>query len=151
MKGLRVVITALAAFLASGYALAAVMTNERVPVSLSLVIPCTGENVTLQGDLHLVDAVTINANTVHFVQVFNPQELTGFGSSRAAYRGVGVTRSDLTFNVNGFPAQGTFVNNFRIIGQGRAANYMIHENLHVTVNANGAVTSAFDDFKATCT
>jgi len=128
------------------------MTNEKVPISLSVVIPCTGDNVTIQGPLHVVDAITLNANTVHLTQEANPQDVSGVGSlSHAMYRGVGVTRSDLNFNVNGFPAQETFVDNFRIIGQGRAANYMIHENAHVTINANGVVTTAFDDFKATCT
>lgn len=152
MRYLSVVITALAAILASGYALAAVMTNEKVPISLSVVIPCTGDNVTIQGPLHVVDAVTINANTVHLTSEANPQDVSGVGSlTHAMYRGVGVTRSDLNFNVNGFPAQETFVNNFRIVGQGRAANYMIHENTHVTINANGTVTSLLDNFKATCT
>lgn len=29
-------------------------------------------------------------------------------------------------------------------------NFMVHENFHVTVNANGTVTSVHDNFSVTC-
>jgi hypothetical protein len=44
----------------------------------------------------------------------------------------------------------TFVNNFRIIGQGPGNNFVLHENFHLTINANGEVTTVHDNFSADC-
>src|SRR5437870_11727085 len=44
----------------------------------------------------------------------------------------------------------TFVNNFRIIGQARGNNFLIHENFHITINANGRVTAFVDNFSVDC-
>lgn len=54
------------------------------------------------------------------------------------------------FDVVAFPLNVTFVNNFRIIGQGPDNNFLVHENLHMTVNPNGALTSFVDNFSLTC-
>jgi hypothetical protein len=44
----------------------------------------------------------------------------------------------------------TYVNNFRIIGQGPGNNYLIHNNFHYTINANGELTAWVDNFSAEC-
>ena len=44
----------------------------------------------------------------------------------------------------------TFVNNFRIIGQGPGNNFLLHEDFHITVNANGDVITSHDNFSADC-
>lgn len=54
------------------------------------------------------------------------------------------------FDVAAFPLDVTFVNNFRVIGQGRDNNLSVHENPHMTVNPNGALTSFVDNFSLTC-
>lgn len=61
------------------------------------------------------------------------------------YQGTGETRSDMHFDVVAFPLNVTFVNNFRIIGQGPD-----NKNLYMTVNPNGALTSFVDNFSLTC-
>jgi hypothetical protein len=147
-----------AAFIASGASALAVTTSESIPLDALVFVPCSasgqGEDVTLQGRLHVLDSVQINANTVHVKQQFNPQDVSGVGSvTGTKYRGTGVTEDALNFNAgpNGFPIQATFVNNFRIVGQGTAGgNLQLHENAHVTVNANGVVTTAIDNFSLTC-
>jgi hypothetical protein len=42
------------------------------------------------------------------------------------------------------------VNNFRIIGQGRGNNFLVHENVHLTITANGDVGTAHDNFGVEC-
>jgi hypothetical protein len=42
------------------------------------------------------------------------------------------------------------VNNFRIIGQGKGNNFLVHENLHLTINANGVATAVHDNFSIDC-
>jgi hypothetical protein len=44
----------------------------------------------------------------------------------------------------------TFINRFDMIGQGQAPNFSVHETFHVTVNADGSVTSFHDNFSITC-
>jgi hypothetical protein len=39
-----------------------------------------------------------------------------------------------------------FINNFRIIGQGPVNNFLVHETLHFTINADGTVTVFHDNF-----
>jgi len=51
---------------------------------------------------------------------------------------------------SGLPFTFTSVNNFRIIGQGPGNNSVVHENTHITINANGTITASVDNFKATC-
>jgi hypothetical protein len=44
----------------------------------------------------------------------------------------------------------TFVNNFRIIGQGPGNNFLVHEVFHITFNANGSITAFVDKFSVDC-
>jgi hypothetical protein len=65
----------------------------------------------------------------------------------AKYQGTGDPRD--SFNgVVGF--EETFVNNFRIIGQGPGNNFLVHENFHITVNVNGTLTVFRDNFSVEC-
>ena len=44
----------------------------------------------------------------------------------------------------------TFVNNFRMIGQGPGNNFDVHENEHITVTPDGTVSVFHDNFSVTC-
>ena len=46
--------------------------------------------------------------------------------------------------------QDTFINNFRIIGQGPGNNYLVHQTVHLTVNANGVVTASVSNSSVEC-
>jgi hypothetical protein len=132
-----------------------VTTSTIFPISLTVFVPCAnggaGENVALSGNLHDLFSVTLDGSGgFHLTASDNPQGVTGTGlTTGATYQGTGVTR----FNANS-PAGGTnvftFVNNFRIIGQGSGNNLLVHENFHVTVNPDGTVTSFHDNFSITC-
>ena len=155
MKRLRVLLPVTIALLISTAGSAAVVENARFPISLDVFIPCaaggSGEVVTLTGDLHVLMSSTVNGNNVHFSAQFNPQGISGVGvTTGEKYQGTGITRSDLNANVQDFPFTNTFVNNFRIIGQGIENNFVIHENFHVTINAGGRITAYIDDFSSEC-
>ena len=126
-----------------------VSTNEKVPLLLTVFIPCVPENVTVTGDLHIVNHTTVNPDgSFHVVSHFNPQGVSGTGDVTGnKYQGTGVTMTE--FNVNA-GSQFTFVNNFRFIGQGPGNNSTVHQNVHVTVNANGVTTSTVDNFSVEC-
>jgi hypothetical protein len=127
--------------------------NVRVPTEIFVFVPCArggaGEFVQLSGTLHILFVTTIDdKGGFHSKFHFQPQGISGTGLITGdKYQATGVTQG--TFNGKvGF--EETFVNNFKIIGQGPGNNFLIHENFHITVNANGEVTALVDNFKVKC-
>jgi len=127
--------------------------NVRIPIDLFVFVPCAvqgvGEYVQLSGTLHVLFVTTIDdQGGFHSKYHFQPQGITGTGETTGdKYQGTGVTQGTLTGKV-GFEA--TDVNNFKIIGQGPGNNFMIHETFHVTVNANGTLTTFVDQTSVVC-
>jgi hypothetical protein len=122
-------------------------------VDLSFFVDCAnggaGENVLLSGRLHDLFHVTINGN--RFVLKFHdqPQGISGVGEVTGdVYRATGVTQGTSTSGVIGLTD--TFINNFKIIGPGPGNNFLIHQNIHVTVNGNGTLTVLRDHTTAAC-
>lgn len=132
----------------SGSASAGVIANAAEPFSAVLFVPCadggTGEDVAFQGFLHVLITETIDANGVaHTTTHFQPMGIAGTGLTTGdLYRGTGISRDQA--NGPEPPFEATFVNNFRLIGQGSGNNLLIHAVSHVTVNANGEVTAEVD-------
>lgn len=132
-----------------------VTSNVRSPLSMSVFVPCAnggrGETVVLSGDLHTLTRVIVNGNSVRLSVQNQPQGLSGIGTTTGAkYQGTGGTRDDFSLTAPSFPANFTTINNVRIIGQGSAANLLLHENTHFTVNANGTTTAVVDNFRLDC-
>lgn len=142
-----------AALLTANPSRAEVIDNESIPIELYVYVPCAadgaGEVVHLSGDLHVLFALTFDgAGGVHVKSHYQPQGLSGEGlTTGVSYHGVGVTQDEYNAKVG---YEETFINNFRIIGQGPGNNYLIHQNFHVTVNANGTVTASVDNFSVEC-
>lgn len=125
--------------------------NVETDIVLDIPIPCTGETVHLEGTLHSLFHYTANNNNVVIKDLSNPQGLSGVSSeSGTLYQGTGVTQSEFKGSLNNGQTSFTFVNNFRIIGQGADNNYLVHENVHVTINANNTLTVDIDNFSIEC-
>lgn len=126
----------------------------KVPTDLYVDVPCAlggqGEELFLTGNLHIQSHVTIDPNGVfHYEDHYQPQGISGKGLvSGARYQATGVTRSSGKFG--GIPYTYTYVNNFRMIGQGPGNNYLVHENVHITINANGELTAEVDNWSVDC-
>ena len=135
---------------------AEVTQNISVPLDgFSVFIPCAnngaGELVIFRGDLHILLSFTINNNRVSGKDHFQPQGLTGTGSVTGdKYQATGVTQSMFSGSLVNGQYQSTYVNNFRIIGQGPGNNLLVQEIAHFTINANGTLTVYFDNFSADC-
>jgi hypothetical protein len=132
-------------------------TNLSVPINILVFVPCanggTGEFVQLSGDLHILFHTTIgDSGHVEIKAHFQPQGVSGVGLTTGdKYQATGVTQQTTTFDsVDGFPFETTFVNNFRIIGQGLGNNFLVHQTFHVTVNANGEVTAFVTNTSVEC-
>ena len=143
--------TAVADDLSPAFAAVATTDVENIPLVINVLIPCTGDVVTLEGTLHLVFHTTFNDN--HFVSKyhFSPQQLTGVSAMTGAkYQGTGVTQGTTTGSFVNGQYSDTYVNNFRMIGQGPGNNYLVHSNIHVTFNANGDVTADHENTSVEC-
>ena len=134
---------------------AAIQENDTTEINLSVFVPCAaggaGETVDLTGPLHTLITFTISGNNVSGFFHFQPQSISGTGETTGAkYQATGVTQESFKSSLQNGQVNETFVNNFRIIGQGPGNNFIVHETLHFTINANGAVTVSHDNFSADC-
>jgi hypothetical protein len=127
---------------------AAVTQNIKQPTTMVVVIPCNGDVVILEGDMHILMTFTLDGNGgVHVKSHFQPQNLKGTSEAGNSYIGAGVTQDNLNTKVG---ETSTYINNYRMIGKGQAPNFMVHETWHITINANGEVTAEVDNVKTTC-
>jgi hypothetical protein len=127
---------------------AAVVTNEDVPISVDIINPCTGETITLSGNLHLSFSVTNNgAGGFHLSEHQNFQGISGIDSSGVKYQATGVFNSE--FNVQA-GEEYTSASSYNLISQGAGDNVMGHTNFHYTVNPDGTVTAYVDNSNVEC-
>jgi hypothetical protein len=130
--------------------------NTEIPISITVFVSCAnggaGELVGISGSLHDLFHVTVSdSGAVHVKTHDNPQGVQGVGEiTGVKYQGTGVTQEHINEGSGGLPFVFTFVNNFRIIGQGPDNNFTVHENTHVTINPDGTVTAFVDNFRVTC-
>jgi hypothetical protein len=125
--------------------------NISVPVFISCANNGNGENVTLSGTLHETYHTTMNNNKFHFKVIDNPQGISGIGDVTGdKYQATSGAELQFGGSLNNGQYGGTYVNNFKLIGQGRGINYLVHETYHVTINANGTVTALLDHLSVEC-
>jgi hypothetical protein len=134
---------------------AAKQVNDMSDINLTVFVPCAaggaGELVDLSGPLHTLITFTINGNNVSGKTHFQPQGISGIGETTGdKYQATGVTQQGFKTSFQNGQANQTFVNNFRIIGQGPGNNFLLHEVAHITFNANGTVTVFHDNFSVDC-
>lgn len=155
--GLVLAITLLA-FALAGPAFAqalAITTNDFVPFAQVNLVPCAnggaGELVLIQGTLHIQQHITINGNRATIKSHFQPQGAGGTGLTTGdSYNAVGETQEVDTLALTAGATEFTFTNNFRLIGQGPGNNLQVHQLVHVTINADGTVTTVVDNTSVEC-
>lgn len=158
MKKLSLIATvvATAALCTSAATSAAVVVNDSTPlVGFTVFVPCAnggaGELITLDGNLHTLITFTTNGNNVSGKSHFQPQGLSGVGAVTGdKYNGVGVTQDHFKSSLQNGQFTETFVNNFRMIGQGPDNNFQVHENSTLTINANGDITAEHTNLSVDC-
>jgi hypothetical protein len=145
----------LVAALAMTPAYAAVVVNDKTIIDLTVFVPCAangaGEIVALNGPLHTLVSFTINSNNVSGYFHSQPQGIVGVGGTTGTkYQATGITQQSFKTAFQNGQANLTYVNNFRIIGQGPGDNLLVHETLHITINADGLLTVFHDNFSVDC-
>jgi len=133
----------------------AITTNEFVPFAQAALVPCAnggaGEVVLVEGTLHVQNHLTINNNRLSLKTHFQPQGAEGTGTVTGdKYRATGVTQEQDSIPLINGAAEFTFINNFKIIGQGPDNNFLVHQTVHQTINANGDVTTTIVNQSVEC-
>jgi hypothetical protein len=120
-----------------------------------LFVPCanggTGEMVHIVGQLHIVTSVTANDNHVT-LQYHTNARYSGVGLTTGdKYEAPGGAHEKATFQIPaGQPYEYSFRFGMRLVGQGPGNNFVIHQIVHLVVNANGEVTVDFDKMTSEC-
>ncbi len=147
-------IAATAPLLTGLTAKAAVITRTIIPIDTTVSVPCAvggaGEMVALVGAQLAVFSVTADANGgQHISTHFNNHGVTGTGLTTGdSYQSTGVNR--FSSSSRGAMSEFTFINSFLMIGSGAGNNLLVHETVHMTVNANGEVTADITDISSEC-
>jgi hypothetical protein len=144
-------LVAVGSLMSVSMAQANVTTNTSVPIDVLVTIPCSGDVVHLTGPLHVLLTSTINGAHVSGVAHSQPQGVVGVDlTTGAEYHGTGETVTVFSGSLGNGQLQQTFVNNFNLIGQGSSPNYLVHELVHVTINADSSVTASVDNLSVSC-
>jgi hypothetical protein len=110
--------------------------------------PCNGEPIDGSGKVHFKDTATFAQNgSVHLTFHINAK-----GKGVGQVTGVKYEWNDAINESPNIapPFTNTWTRRFRLIGQGQVPDRFLDGIFHVTVNANGEVTSFKDEFTDTC-
>jgi hypothetical protein len=117
-----------------------------LPFSSTVWVSCanngTGEDVDLSGELEIAIHTTEDGNGgVHVASHVRPSQVIGVGDvTGVTYRGHGGTIMNEQFYPDGLPQSYSFINNFRIIGQGKGNNLQVHMVIHQLWEADGQLS-----------
>jgi hypothetical protein len=128
---------------------AATSTTNVQRIQIDFVAGGCGEAIEITGSLLATDHVT-DLGTGKFIATFHfsPQGATGLGlTSGELYHATGETRATMTLTAG---STFTYVNNFKLIGDGSTPNYLETDIMHITINAQGVTTVSIDRSTITC-
>ena len=126
--------------------------RETVPFERVQENPCTGESVTITGELTITTRRTVQANGVgHFMINFVPKDLRGVGET-GDYTLVGAEKSHETYvEDEEYPFSQNYTSQYNVVSQGKAPNFKVTETSRITIDADGTLLHEFVHFRSTCT
>jgi len=120
--------------------------EETVPAAAT----CGGEDVYIYGTLELMSQTNTDpAGGVHAIFHVTPHLAVTGVTSGLTYRTAGPFQSVTNVNLSD-QSEYHLTNKIVLISPGSADNLVLHENMKITVNANGVTTVDFDNFTAEC-
>lgn len=126
------------------------------PVDVIVYNPCTEEDVWLTGSMHILyhDNLTPSGQ-LHWETRISYHNVVGIGlASGKTYVGVGVDQGGGSTIIEPFKSpyhyEATSQNSMSLIGKGRAENYWVFMNFHLTVTPSFEWTADFSNFRMAC-
>jgi len=119
----------------------------------SFVNPCTAEQITIvDGTFQLIVTNTHDASGgLHLGLRGNAQGVVAVGATSGdSYHLAGDFWSEQTVRNASYPLTMTVVEVHNAVSAGPAQNVVVHIVRHLTINANGSVTSSVDAVSAEC-
>ena len=112
---------------------------------------CGEDLIHTSGNLHILMTFTENNNRVSGTYHFQPQAAKLVDEFGRMYSGTGVGRGHFSEPVDETGAVSfSSVDSFKIIGHGKAPNFLVQIVSHMTINANGDVTAEFEKVSEQC-
>lgn len=121
------------------------------PIDMTDFLECTGEEVHLTGAVHRQSHTIIDNNGgVHFQSVNNDFDLSGVGlTSGLAYHRTGATI--ISYHIqDAAPQEFTSVDVLHFIRQSSGPVLELRVTVHMTLNANGEITTTFENIHFAC-
>jgi hypothetical protein len=112
---------------------------------------CAGEYIALSGDYHALFHVTFDpTGGTHVVGAHNSQGIRGVGlQSGTLFRAAdGDRRTTNIFGAPGFET--TYVDAFRLIGQGESPDLLVYVTMHVTFAPDQGFTAQVSNVSSEC-
>jgi hypothetical protein len=127
---------------------AATVYNLTHPINATVLNACTGESVVFSGNEHDLFTLTMASNGgFHADQQANYQDVQGVDDQGNTYVIPGAEHLSL----NGQVAQEeTVTETVQVISRGSAPNFIMHQDEHITINADGTVTAFHDNISTVC-
>lgn len=121
-----------------------------VPLNYVIANDCTGEEIQLNGRMHVQYTALETPNGWRAESMSNYNGVSGTGlSSGRTYRLVGSGRTNVDFR-RPFPAHNTVVDSVRLISEGGAPNSHYKLHWHFTFSADGKLSVEFDRAETEC-
>jgi hypothetical protein len=131
-------------------------TNITFPIDGDVFNPCTavGEIVHISGNIHFVETEVFDASGgIHITDINSSQEISGTGLTTGdKYQVIfgGQDHEFISIVEEGANLVGTSLTTGRVIGEGPGNNFVIHENFHFTMLADGTITAFVDNITVEC-
>jgi hypothetical protein len=124
-------------------------TTENVTVPIDFIATsCSGETVTISGESHVLVHTTTSDNHTTF-ETHIQFHLDGTSASGTRYI-ANETVDSITNTSTGGAQVLNSTGQLHLIAQGSADNLVVSTTIHVTVNANGEITSTSFEFTTNC-
>jgi len=151
MKALHVLavtvtlIMLLAAVVPASAAAEPVISNYWIDLSGGTYNPCTHEWVEMRGVVHYVYSVVEHETGDYTLTEHSNWLVTGVGETGTKYRFPTVANEHFTVAFDQAPYVDTFIYRTQAVTPGPGNNDVYWRSYHITVNADGTVTSELDD------
>jgi|tagenome__1003787_1003787.scaffolds.fasta_scaffold19950355_1 hypothetical protein len=143
-RGLLIAVSSAVAAVSAGTAIApaeaAILYKTTYPVPAEATNPCNGEEVTLSGTAHEEAHATYNGDgSIHSTFHVNWSGVSGSGNLGNKYR---AASTDIEILNEQVAYEQTVTVTERFVSQGSAPNFTVRDQFHITVNADGTLTSS---------
>jgi hypothetical protein len=115
-----------------------------------VVLPCTGEVVTLEGFETITTKTEVDSSGATHITMLSRTSGTGTDADGTVYHFRGQDRIVSYTSLDGAPRNECRSETLQAVSPGPESNFLLHSTSQTTVNANGEVTAQSFNFQSEC-